>query len=83
VNPRSPARINFDNATRAPLFLVAGELDRIVPAKLNRATPRKSARSAARPDLISSPRRTHWTIAQDGWEEVAGAIQDWLGALDE
>ncbi|MDP9294109.1 MAG: alpha/beta hydrolase [Actinomycetota bacterium] len=83
VNPRSPARINFDNATRAPLLLVAGELDRIVPAKLNRANHRKYTRPAARTDLISFPGRTHWIIAQDGWEEVAGAIHDWLGALDE
>jgi len=32
----SPATVNFRNAARAPLLLIAGERDRVVPAAVNR-----------------------------------------------
>lgn len=37
--------------------------------------------SRARTDIRSLPGRTHWLIAQDGWEEVAQACIDWIGSL--
>jgi hypothetical protein len=32
-------------------------------------------------ELRTFPSRTHWIIAQDGWEEVAQACIDWIGSL--
>ena len=81
LNPRSPARLDFRNAARAPLLLIAGGIDRIVPPVINRRNFRAYAKSPARTDLRELPGRTHWIIAQDGWEEVAGHIASWLDGL--
>jgi pimeloyl-ACP methyl ester carboxylesterase len=37
--------------------------------------------SPARTELRTFPGRTHWIIAQDGWEEVAQGCLDWIGSL--
>jgi len=76
----SPARVDFANPARAPLLLVAGEHDRIVPASVNRANHRSYARSPAVTDLAVFPGRTHWIIAQPGWEEVAEHVEHWVEA---
>jgi pimeloyl-ACP methyl ester carboxylesterase len=78
--PNSPARVNYRNSTRAPLLLVAGGVDRIVPASINRRNYRKYARSGAVTEFREFPGRSHWIIAQEGWQEVAGFIADWLEA---
>ena len=78
-NPNSPARVNFANPQRAPLLIIAGAADRIVPEAMVKATWRKYPQSAANaPDFQEFPGRTHWLIAQPGWEEVAGVAEEWL-----
>jgi pimeloyl-ACP methyl ester carboxylesterase len=77
----SPARLDFGRADRAPLLLIGGAKDHIVPAVINRRNFRKYARSTARTDYREFPDRVHWIIAQDGWEEVAGFVADWLASL--
>jgi hypothetical protein len=37
--------------------------------------------SPARTEFRSFPGRTHWLIAQDGWQEIAQACIDWIGSL--
>lgn len=81
LNPRSPARVNFSNGTRAPLLLIAGARDRIVPPVINRRNHRAYARSLARTDFREFRERTHWIIAEDGWEDVANHVATWLGDL--
>jgi pimeloyl-ACP methyl ester carboxylesterase len=81
VEPNHVTRVNFSNATRAPLLLVAGLSDHIVTPGIVRATYRKYQATpavAARTDLREFPNRCHWLLAQDGWEEVAAAIERWL-----
>ncbi len=73
-----PCRVDFGNGQRAPLLLVAGAEDHIVPAATNRRNFRKYARSGAVTDFKEFPRRTHWIIAQPGWQEVAGHVAGWL-----
>jgi alpha-beta hydrolase superfamily lysophospholipase len=80
-DPASPARVDFANPDRAPLLLVAGQADRAMPAALVRRTFRAHQASPARTDLREFPGRTHWLIAQDGWQEVAEACLDWIGSL--
>jgi pimeloyl-ACP methyl ester carboxylesterase len=78
--PRSPFVVDFDKADRGPLLLVAGGLDQIVPASLNRANYRKYRHSSAVTDFAEFPGRTHWIIAQAGWQEVAEHVDGWLRA---
>jgi pimeloyl-ACP methyl ester carboxylesterase len=77
-SPRSPATVRFGNAGRAPRLIIAGGLDRIVPASVVRRNDRKYAKTAATTDYREFPGRTHWIIDQDGWPEVAGFALEWI-----
>ena len=77
----SPARVNFANASRAPLLIVAGEQDHIVPAAVVRRNYRKYAKSAAVTDFQDFPGRVHWIIGQEGWQEVAEFSAEWLARV--
>jgi dipeptidyl aminopeptidase/acylaminoacyl peptidase len=77
----SPAAVDFANPDRAPLLFIAGEADRAMPPTIVRRMYRAHQTSPARTDLRSFPGRTHWLIAQDGWEEIAQACLDWIGSL--
>jgi pimeloyl-ACP methyl ester carboxylesterase len=77
----SPARVDFRTASRPPLLLIAGGKDHIIPASLTRANYRKYRRSSARTDYHEFPDRVHWTIAQDGWQQVAIHIEQWLTSI--
>ena len=81
LRPSSPARVNFKNGKRAPLLITAGGSDHIVPASTNRSNYRKYKDSPARTDFKEFADRSHWIMAEPGWEEVAGYIDDWLGGL--
>jgi len=72
-------KVNYRNNLRAPLLIIAGELDRTVEARMNLANFRKYARSTAVTDYREFPGRTHWIVGQPGWEEVADYAMDWLG----
>ena len=71
-------KVNYRNSLRAPLLIIAGELDRTVEASMNLANFRKYARSTAVTDYRAFPGRTHWIVGQPGWEEVADYVMDWL-----
>jgi len=81
TSPHSPAKVRFDNASRAPLLLVAGGSDHIVPPAINRSNYRKYRHTSTITEFKQFPGRGHWIIAEDGWEEVAGFIYDWLRKL--
>jgi pimeloyl-ACP methyl ester carboxylesterase len=81
----SSTAVRFDDATRAPLLLVAGERDRTVPAAMNRANFAKYQRHAAvrdKTDFREFAGRSHWIIAEPGWEEVADAAIAWARGRD-
>jgi pimeloyl-ACP methyl ester carboxylesterase len=79
---RSPATVDFARADRAPLLLIAGLADRALPPVIARRTRDAYRASPSRTDLRAFPGRTHWIIAQPGWEEVAQACIDWVADLD-
>jgi pimeloyl-ACP methyl ester carboxylesterase len=81
LDRHSPARVDFQNPHRAPLLFVAGEADRAMPPAIVRRQVRAHRASPARTDFRSFPGRTHWIIAQEGWQEVAGACVDWITLL--
>ena len=79
----SPARVDFANPDRAPLLFIAGEADRAMTPTVVRRMFRAYQASPARTELRTFPGRTHWLIAQDGWEEVAQGCDDWIASLGE
>jgi len=76
VNGGTPLRVDYAKQ-RAPLLIVAGGADHIVPASLNEAVARKYAKSQAVTEYRLFPGRSHWTCAEPGWEEVADYALDW------
>ena len=77
LNPRAVTRVNYRNDRRAPLLLIAGSEDHIVPASVGQATFRKYRRSTATTDFVEFPGRCHLIVAQTGWEEVAEYALSW------
>ena len=69
--------VEVDKA-HAPLLFIGGEEDRIIPADLSE----KNAKAYTDEDSIthfkSFPGRGHFICGQDGWEEVAGYVHEWL-----
>jgi alpha-beta hydrolase superfamily lysophospholipase len=79
LNPRAATRVDFSRADRAPLLLIAGGADHLVPASLNRENVRRYS-STAVTELIEFAGRSHFTIGQAGWEAVADYAIDWAAA---
>jgi pimeloyl-ACP methyl ester carboxylesterase len=76
-NPRSATKVNYRNDDRAPLLFIAGGEDHTVPAAVDEAQAKKYRKSEAVTELREFPGRSHFTIGQEGWEEVADYALDW------
>ncbi|MFO0615716.1 MAG: alpha/beta hydrolase [Polyangiaceae bacterium] len=74
------AAIDFDRP-HAPLLFVAGELDRIIPASLNRSNHARYKDAGSITELVEFPGRTHYIIGQPGWTEVADHVEAWLARV--
>ena len=77
-NPWAANRINFRNANRAPLLLIGGSQDHVVPARLNRINFRLYRHSSAVTGYREFPHRSHFIIGQTGWREVAEFALTWV-----
>ncbi|MCB9762279.1 MAG: alpha/beta fold hydrolase [Alphaproteobacteria bacterium] len=73
------AAVDYDKA-RPPLMIVAGGADHIIPQALNQKNARRYG-EAAPTTFQAYPGRTHWTLAQEGWEAVADDVLAWAEAL--
>ncbi len=71
------AYVNFKNNDRAPLLLIGGSEDHLQPLALNEANFKHYKHSTAVTELKAFPGRAHYTLGQDGWEEVADYALDW------
>jgi len=76
-NPRSATAVNFHNDDRPPLLLIAGGKDHIVPASTTKANFNLYKKSKAITDYKEFPERSHFTLGQAGWEEVADYALEW------
>jgi pimeloyl-ACP methyl ester carboxylesterase len=76
-NPHAATAIDYDKDDRAPLLFIAGGQDQLIPASVNRSNAHLYHKSAAVVDLIEFPERSHYTLGQDGWEEVADFALRW------
>jgi pimeloyl-ACP methyl ester carboxylesterase len=78
LNPNSASKVNYRNNDRAPLLFIAGGNDHLAPASISRANMRKYVKnSTATVDYREFPNRTHHTVGQTGWEEVADFALQW------
>ena len=68
---------------RAPLLLVAGDRDHTVPAGTVKSNFKKYRHSESQTDYLEFEGRSHLHMAQDGWDEIAAAIDGWLDGVLE
>lgn len=74
--------VDYGRADRAPLLLIAGEIDHVVPPAIVRAIEKKY-RSTGSPAIVERTEyagRTHRLVSQDGWEEIADYALSWAVA---
>ena len=76
-NLHAATKVDFHNDKRAPLLLIAGGADHVVPPSVDRATARRFSHSQAITEYREFPGRCHFTVGQEGWEQVADCALDW------
>ncbi|MDN3445415.1 alpha/beta fold hydrolase, partial [Microbacterium sp. APC 3901] len=74
--------VDYARADRAPLLVITGEIDHVVPPAIGRAIVKKY-RSSGSPAVVEYKEyagRTHRLVSQDGWEEIADYALTWAVA---
>lgn len=69
--------VNFENENRAPLLFIAGGDDNLLPPAINESNAKHYRHVKAATDYKEFPGRSHYTLGQAGWEEVADYALDW------
>jgi pimeloyl-ACP methyl ester carboxylesterase len=78
LNPNAASKVNYRNGNRAPILFIAGGNDHLAPKAINKANLREYVNnSSAVTDYREFPNRTHHTVGQKGWEEVADFAVQW------
>lgn len=71
--------VNYGKADRAPLLIITGEIDHVVPPAIGRAILKKY-RASGSPAIVEYREyagRTHRIVSQEGWQEVAEDALTW------
>ena len=76
-NPHAATTVDFHNNDRAPLLLISGGKDHVSPASVVEANFKLYNKSTAVTAYKEFPERTHFTLGQAGWEEVADYALEW------
>jgi hypothetical protein len=64
-------------------LLIGGGQDHVVPAKVDDEMAKEEGRAPAVTELKEFPERSHYTVGQEGWNEVADYAIEWArGQLD-
>lgn len=74
-DPKADAKVDFKKADRTPLRFIAGELDHIMPSKVNLANAKKYRSGVVA--FREFEGRDHFIAGEKGWEEVATYALDW------
>ncbi|MDQ8044987.1 MAG: alpha/beta fold hydrolase [Solirubrobacteraceae bacterium] len=78
--PGTPLKVDWKKADRAPLLLVGGGQDHIVPSKLVAHAARLYGKGTAVTEFKNYPERSHLTVGEPGWEAVADHAIQWVQA---
>jgi pimeloyl-ACP methyl ester carboxylesterase len=70
-------RVDFQKSG-APLLLIAGSIDHIIPASLNRTNFSRYKRNNSITAFKEFAGRNHFIIGQKNWKEVADYISGWI-----
>jgi pimeloyl-ACP methyl ester carboxylesterase len=73
----SPAEVDVHNDERAPLLIITGGVDHVYPPKVGAENAKRQHKSKAITAYREFPGRSHFTFAQEGWEEVADFAIEW------
>ncbi len=73
----SSGKIDLDRP-HAPLLLIGGEEDQIIPADLNEKNFKAYTDAASVTEFQRFAGRSHFIANEPGWEEVAGAVHQFL-----
>jgi pimeloyl-ACP methyl ester carboxylesterase len=73
------AAVDFTKS-HPPLLIIAGEKDHIIPASLNKKNYEAYKDTGSVTDFKEFPGRTHYICTQQGWEEVAAYVKNWIEA---
>jgi alpha-beta hydrolase superfamily lysophospholipase len=76
-NPFAETRVNTLRNNRAPLLMIAGSQDHLIPPSIVKANVKAYRRSTAITGYQEFADRTHFIVAQSGWQEVAAYALDW------
>lgn len=76
-NPNAATRVNFRNDDRAPLLLLGGGQDHVVPTAITRSNYALYRKSQAVTEYKEYPDRSHYTAGERGWEAVADYALNW------
>jgi alpha-beta hydrolase superfamily lysophospholipase len=76
-NPHAPTKVDFNNDDRGPLLIIGGGVDHVVPAAVTKEAAGHYRHSEAITAYKEFPGRSHYTLGQPGWEEVADYALDW------
>jgi alpha-beta hydrolase superfamily lysophospholipase len=69
--------IDFSNEDRAPLLFIAGGEDNLMPPSVNESNVKHYRYTKSVTDYKEFEERSHYTLGQDGWEEVADYALEW------
>jgi len=70
--------VDFRNEDRAPLLLIAGSEDNIMPPAVNQSNAKHYRRAKSPTDYKEFEGRSHYSvIGGEGWEEVADYALEW------
>lgn len=70
------SHVDYAKPDRAPLLIITGEIDHVVPPAIGKAILKKYS-GPATVEYKEFAGRTHRIVSQDGWEEVADYALDW------
>ena len=74
-----PSQVDFGRPDRAPLLIITGDKDHVVPPAIGKAIVKRYNKSGG-PSVIEYREyagRTHRMVSQQGWEEIADFALSW------
>ena len=75
--PRSALKVNPLKHDRAPLLIVGSDDDNLLPLAMQTSNAKLYRKSRAITELLEMPGRSHGTVTQRGWEQVADTVLAW------